>query len=135
MVDESTLRRLLAGEAHRMNESVVMDGVALHSLLRQSEPAAVTKSGKPHPFDLESLERFAAPLSPLLRATLEVPVRFVIDHRVPGSACVTETAVRDALLAHGVHVGAFASGRAWLSLPRAQSFARSYPTLVQFLRL
>ncbi len=118
-----------------MNEGLVTDGVPLHALLKKAEPSAVTKGGTVHRFDLDSLQRFAAPLSPLERVTLDVPLRFVLDHRVPGSAYVTEPSVRDALLTHGVHVGAFVSGRAWLSLPRAQSLARSFPSLVQFLRL
>lgn len=117
-----------------MNEGLVLDGVSLRAMLQMPEPGVRTKSGAWHRFDRDALERFAAPLSPLLRVTVQVPVRFVIDHRVPGSVCVTQTSTRDALLAHGVQVGEFVSGRAWLSLPRAQSWARTFPTVVQFLR-
>lgn len=134
VVDESTLRRLLAGEAHRMNESVVTDDVPLRSLLRGKEPTVRTKGGDPHRFDTDELEAFAAPLSPLVRVRLTLPVRFILDHRVDGSAGVSDPVFREALIAHGVHLGEITGGRAWLSLPRAQAFARRFPTIVQFLR-
>lgn len=135
MVDENTLRRLLAGEAHRMNEGVVVDGVPLRGLLETDEPVARTKGGKIHRFDPDEVRRFAEPLSALVRVRLSLPVRFVLDHRVDGSAAVTDPAFHEALAQHGVHTGPFKDARAWLSLPRAQAFARQYPSLVQFLRL
>jgi uncharacterized protein (UPF0216 family) len=134
VVDENTLRRLLASEAHRMNENVVLDTVGLRRVLEKDQATARTKGGAEHRFDAEEVARFAKPLSALLRVRLSVPVRFTMDHRVPGSAFVSDPVFKEALEAHGVSLGAFKDGRSWLSLPRAQEFARRFPTLVQFLR-
>ncbi len=87
-----------------------------------------------HRFDAAQIQRFAEPLSPLVRVQLQMPVRFVTDHRMDGSACVSDPVLREALLEHGLHVSEFRGARAWLSLPRAQAFAQQYPSLVQFVR-
>lgn len=134
MVEEGTLRRLLASQAHRMNGGVVADDVPLYKLVGQSDPTAQTREGSTHHFDPAEIQRFAERLSPLVRVRLQLPLRFVLDHRVDGSAFVTDPVLRDALLEHGEHVGAFKGARAWLSLPRAQTIAQRYPSLVQFQR-
>jgi uncharacterized protein (UPF0216 family) len=134
-VDDATLRRLLANEAHKVNQGTVAEPVPLREVVSGRAPRAKTRNQTWHAFDPAEVVRFRAALSPLVASFLVVPITFWIDHRLSGMCAITDETAREALLQHGLHVAPIESGRAWISEARAKDFARRWPTLTQFMRL
>lgn len=132
MGDDKTLQRLLRGEVHKMNQDLA-DPIDLRDARDQDEPKTRTKVGVHH-FDKEALERFAAGLSPLVRHTVRVPIRFYVPHDMRGECYLAERESIEAVQQLGGTPNQPRDGRLWMSFILAQDFARRYPTVVQFVR-
>lgn len=133
MVDDRVLKRFLALEAHKMNQGLVTeDRRVLTLLLLDDAPAVRARDGRVHRFDPDSLARFAAPLSRLTRARLELPITFRLSHEVVGSCSVDDPVAREALAEAGIVTIARPDRLLWLGVPLARRIAEEHPTIFQF---
>lgn len=133
LVGDLTLAHLLLAQIHKRNQDLA-DPVELLRLRDENVPQTPTKGGGIHRFDPEALERFSAGLTPLLRVTLRVPVRFSLPHDLLGECTLAEAGSIEAVRRLGGTRKEPRDGRLWMSRALARAFGERYPTMVQSVR-
>jgi len=134
-VEERALDRWLALEMTRFHRSFVSQPRPLFELLQEAEPAAPTKGGELHRYDLATLRRIHDALGPLARRRVRLPVTFFVDKDLPDDAHVADEPGIEMLRALGEVPSTLAprEGKLWLGLARAQVLAGKYPGVFQFV--
>jgi len=121
-------------EVARINNSIVATRRSLAGLLTEEDPKAVTRRGGEYHFSRETLAALATGLPEDLRATLRLPILFLLDTDVRDSCYLADwTAVKALQVLGDLGEGRRATGgKLWVSRAIAYDIARKYPTAIQF---
>lgn len=95
------MERWLALEMSRSHRAFVAQPRPLGDLLTEDAPTAPTKGGELHRYDVATLRRLAAALSPLARRRLRLPATFYVDKELADDAHLTDEPAMDLLRALG----------------------------------
>lgn len=129
------MEKWMALEMTRFHRAFVSQPRPLVDLLAEAEPSAPTKGGELHRFDVATLRRIDAVLSPLTRRRVRLPITFFVDKDLADDAHVADEPAMELLRALGeVPVAASArEGKLWLGHVRARLIADRYPGAFQFV--
>lgn len=131
------MNRWFALEMGGLHKGLVTAARPLADLVHEEAPTARARSGEPHRFDKDVLERFYDALSPLDRRRLRVPVTFQVDKDFAGDAVLQDEVAARLLEALGeLPPGRVVrEGKLWMAHAQAQALARRYPSAFQFIYL
>ncbi len=132
-MDEDTLKRWMNLEIRKANRATVSNGERLTELVDQDDPHVEARDGSTHAFDPDTLDRLHDELSPFTRAELTLPITFYLSHKAADSCYVADDTAIHALEQLDVASTSPREGKLWMSTPLARDFARTWPTVAQFL--
>jgi uncharacterized protein (UPF0216 family) len=135
ITDESVLARWMGLEIAKMNESIVTQRKSLLLLLRENDPASVTKNGDTYHFDSSVIATLGKVLPEDVQRRLRLPVLFYTSPDTPGSCSCTDEAalVSFQLLGEVSTLRTFEGGKFWVSRPIVYALMKKYPTVVQIV--
>ncbi|MDD1653115.1 MAG: DUF61 family protein [Methanomicrobiales archaeon] len=133
ITEESVLSRWMSLDMGRINQGIVEVRKTLAELLREENPASVTKEGKEYRFRREILVELGRKLPEPIHRRLRLPVLFRFDPDVADSCLLTDPAAVEALKELG-EIGSLRQirdGRLWMGRAIVYSLIRKYPTVIQ----
>jgi hypothetical protein len=133
ITEESVLSRWMSLEMGRINQGIVEVRKTLAELLKEENPASITKEGKEYRFRRDILQQMGEKLPEPLHRRLRLPLLFRFDPDVKDSCLLTDPAAVEALTELG-EIGPqrqLRDGRLWVGRAIVYSLIRKYPTVIQ----
>lgn len=133
MFDDRRVEKLIDLEMGVLHQGLVVKRKSLQDLLGEEEPRCVTREGKDHVFDRESLEALAAVTTPEERGKLRLPITFRFHADLRNETSLDdETAAGVLRRLEGLGKAyPFREGRMWIPYSLALQLLLKYPTVFQ----